>query len=244
MPLGKHLMIEDLINQLKYIFALTAIASLQVNANAIGAEIDPEMIKPRQLYERHKITIDREILKLDSDADYFSDTSPWLDKDIKKKTGAYVSAGAGIGRIQNIAIDENIGGGSLEFDTGFSGDIGLGYDFGTIRAEVNYNQLSSDLAAIQNIEVNNVGVQVQSWFVSAAYDFRADRKWQPYISAGIGNSELNVETDTTIGNVTVTAGVNNITSFLGKLGINYETSEAVDLSENYGFKHMMTLILV
>ena len=146
-----------------------------------------------------------------------------------KEKGFYLTAGAGIGQMTDIDIDSSLGGGEFEFDSGFSGDIGVGYDFGKVRAEVNYNSLNTDLDSIQGTSVSNVGVDVTSWFVSAAYDFRADKKWQPYVSLGLGSSEVEVEAAATVGSVAVVVSDDDIQSFLGKVGVNYDVSERFDI---------------
>ena len=147
----------------------------------------------------------------------------------EKTKGFYLTGGAGVGLIQNVDIDSSLGGGSFEFDQGFAGDIGIGYDFGTWRLETSYNSINSDLASIQNVDVNNVGVDINSWFLSAAYDFRADKKWSPYVSAGIGTSEIEVDVATTVGSVTLPVEDDTISTFLGKLGITYQATENIDI---------------
>ena len=45
--------------------------------------------------------------------------------------------------------------------------------------------------------------------VSAAYDWRADKKWQPYLGAGVGQSTIEVDLAQTIGNVAVVVDDDN-----------------------------------
>ena len=65
--------------------------------------------------------------------------------------------------------------------------------------------------------------------VSAAYDWRADKKWQPYISAGIGQSTIEVDLAQTIGNVAVVVDDDNITAVKIKAGVNYEATKVLDI---------------
>ena len=53
--------------------------------------------------------------------------------------------------------------------------------------------------------------------VSAAYDWRADKKWQPYISAGIGQSTIEVDLSQTVGSVAIVVEDDNITALSLKL---------------------------
>ena len=142
--------------------------------------------------------------------------------------GLYVTLGGGVGRMMDIDIDGTLGGGQFEFDSGFSGDAGIGYDFGSIRTEFNYNALNTDLSKVQTAAVD-VGVNISSWFISAAYDFRSGKTWQPYLSAGLGKSVIDVELATTVGSVSVTAGDDDITTFLGKAGLTYALNDRFEL---------------
>ena len=65
--------------------------------------------------------------------------------------------------------------------------------------------------------------------VSAAYDWRADKKWQPYLGAGVGQSTIEVDLAKTIGSVAVVVDDDNITSFKFKAGVNYAADENLDV---------------
>ena len=145
-----------------------------------------------------------------------------------KEKGVYFVGSVGVGQMADIDIDSSLGGGKFEFDTGFSGDLGIGYDFGNIRTEFTYNSTNTDLTGVQGTAVD-VGVDVSSFFLSAAYDWRAEKKWQPYVGVGIGSSEINVNLARTVGSVNLTVGDDNITSVLGKVGVNYKATENVDV---------------
>ena len=146
----------------------------------------------------------------------------------EKEKGVYFVGAVGLGQMADIDIASSIGGGKFEFDSGFSGDIGVGYDFGSIRTELTYNSTNTDLSAVQGTAVD-VGVDVSSFFLSASYDWRAEKKWQPYVSAGIGSSEISVNLAKTVGSVNLTVGDDNITSVLGKVGVNYQASDNIDV---------------
>ena len=128
----------------------------------------------------------------------------------------------------NIDIAASLGGGEFEFDTGFSGEIGIGYDFGKIRTELSYTATNTDLIQVQNVGTD-IGVDVSSWMISAAYDWRADKKWQPYLSAGVGSSTIEVDLARTIGSVAVVVDDDDISTFKVKAGVNYEASENIDI---------------
>ena len=139
----------------------------------------------------------------------------------EKTKGTYFVGSIGAAQMNDIDF---VGGGTAEFDAGFSGEIGVGYDFGDIRTEFTY---SSGTTALDGVE--GVDVDVKSFSLSAAYDWRSDKKWQPYLGAGVGSSTIDLNLGTTLGGTTLTAGDDNITTFKLKAGVNYEASENVDI---------------
>ena len=142
--------------------------------------------------------------------------------------GTYFIGSIGAGQMSDIDIASSLGGGEFEFDTGFSGEIGIGYDFGKFRTEFTYSATNTDLITVQGVGTD-IGVDVSSWMASAAYDFRADKKWQPYIGAGIGTSTIEVDLARTIGSVSVIVDDDNISTYKLKAGVNYEASEQLDV---------------
>ena len=145
-----------------------------------------------------------------------------------EEKGTYFVGSIGAGKMENIDIAASLGGGEFEFDTGFSGEIGIGYDFGKIRTELSYTATNTDLIEVQNVGTD-IGVDVSSWMISAAYDWRADKKWQPYLSAGVGSSTIEVDLARTIGSVAVVVDDDDISTFKVKAGVNYEASENIDI---------------
>ena len=145
-----------------------------------------------------------------------------------EEKGTYFVGSIGAGKMENIDIAASLGGGEFEFDTGFSGEIGIGYDFGKIRTELSYTATNTDLIEVQNVGTD-IGVDVSSWMISAAYDWRADKKWQPYVSAGVGSSTIEVDLARTIGSVAVVVDDDDISTFKVKAGVNYEASENIDI---------------
>ena len=146
----------------------------------------------------------------------------------EKSKGVYFVGSIGLGQMADIDIASNLGGGKFEFDSGFSGEIGVGYDFGNFRTDFTFNSTNTDLTKVQGT-TTNVGVDVTSYLISAAYDWRADKKWQPYVGAGFGSSNIDVNLATTVGSVNVTVGDDDISTFKFKAGVNYEASDNLDV---------------
>lgn len=147
---------------------------------------------------------------------------------IAEEKGAYFVGSIGYGQMQDIDIAASLGGGEFNFDTGFSGEFGIGYDFGKIRTEFTYDATNTDLTTVQGV-TTDIGVDVSTWMVSAAYDWRSDKKWQPYLGAGVGQSTIEVDLAKTIKSVAVVVDDDNITSFKFKAGVNYAADENLDV---------------
>ena len=145
-----------------------------------------------------------------------------------EEKGTYFVGSIGAGQMADIDIAASLGGGDFEFDSGFSGEFGIGYDFGKFRTEFTYNGTNTDLTTVQGVSTD-IGVDVSTWMVSGAYDWRADKKWQPYLGAGIGQSTIEVDLAKTIGSVAVIVDDDNITSVKIKAGVNYEATEDLDI---------------
>ena len=145
-----------------------------------------------------------------------------------KTKGVYFVGAVGIGQMADIDIHSSDGGGKMEFDSGFSGDLGIGYDFGTLRTQLTYGSINSDLTKIQGTTVD-VGVDVSSFLLEGAIDFREGKNWQPYVGLGVGSSEISVNLARTVGNVNLVVGDDNITSVIGRVGMSYKASEKVDV---------------
>tara|TARA_A100001388_G_C28586976_1_gene411633 strand:- start:96 stop:698 length:603 start_codon:yes stop_codon:yes gene_type:complete len=142
----------------------------------------------------------------------------------EKTKGTYFVGSIGSGVMNDIVFSANLGGGTATFDPGFSGEIGVGYDFGDIRTEFTYNSTNTPLEGFTNVDVD-----VKSFFLSAAYDWRAEKKWQPYIGLGIGSSNVDINLAATVGGTSLTAGDDNIATAKFKLGVNYEASDSMDV---------------
>ena len=142
----------------------------------------------------------------------------------EKNKGVYVLGSIGAGRMNDIEFSAALGGGTAEFDAGFSGEIGVGYDFGSLRTEFSYNSTNTPLDGVTDVDVD-----VKSFLLSAAYDWRSDKKWQPYIGAGVGSSTIDLNLGATVGGTTLTAGDDNITTVKLKAGVTYEASEDIDV---------------
>ena len=130
--------------------------------------------------------------------------------------GFYTVTSLGLTNTTDIDI---LGGGAIVFDNGVLWNTGLGYDFGKIRTEITYDTTTENIDTVQG-DPAGTQVETRSIYATAYYDFRSDKKWQPYIGLGIGSAEIKATT-AYVGNITLSAGDTNITSAIFKLGVTY-----------------------
>ena len=133
----------------------------------------------------------------------------------------------------------------FDFDTGISGEFGVGYDFGKFRVEATYsrsntsmNDVSADITendakiATLTTKVDDGDANLNSFLLNAYYDFHADSKFVPYVGGGIGYSQINFSSYTVKAlGVTLSSGEGSDGAFTyqAKAGISYLASEKIDI---------------
>ena len=103
------------------------------------------------------------------------------------ESGAYAALGAGAGTWSDLEQ----GGTTTEFDSGFSYEGTLGYDFGkTFRTDITYSGTTSS-ATIGGIDRD---VNFKSFMANIYADFPIDNsKFAPFLGFGIGSTEVDAE---------------------------------------------------
>ena len=112
--------------------------------------------------------------------------------------------------VQDISSD-------IEFDSGTSFDIGIGYDFGKTRLEGTYQRHQTDGASWLGFSIE-ADVVSDSILGALYYDFRDEKKWSPFIGALLGSSSVEIDG---VSETSFTYGVG--------WGIAYETSPTTDI---------------
>ena len=111
-------------------------------------------------------------------------------------TGFYLTIGAGASwpsnvnvRTRNFDPNEN---GDLQFGGGFSGDAGIGYDFGAIRTELTYGYTRASINNVQfdNEDLDASGIVNKNDVMASVYLDVPFGAWVPYIGGGIGYTNL------------------------------------------------------
>ena len=142
----------------------------------------------------------------------------------EKTKGSYVFGSIGSAQITDVEFLNADAGGTAQFDTGLLGEIGIGYDFGDFRTELTFNSTRNELSGSTDVDFT-----AKSYLISAAYDFRSDKKLQPYISLGVGSSNIDFDSYAQVNNTILRAGDDDATTTIIKVGLNYEASENIDL---------------
>lgn len=147
----------------------------------------------------------------------------------------YLTVGGGLAAIQNTDWDWSIYSGSFEHSSGFSGEIGLGRDFGRSSVEITYARNTGDLDAISVDQAGTAvsvsgGVSQDGLFVTGLYELTEDEDSQftPYVGAGIGLNWTKWD------NVTV-AGTNIGGTWVRNLAGQLKVGTLVDLGEKSDF---------
>tara|TARA_B100000965_G_scaffold364467_1_gene348160 strand:+ start:103 stop:765 length:663 start_codon:yes stop_codon:yes gene_type:complete len=167
--------------------------------------------------------------------------------------GWYLTIGGGLAAIQDSDWTWTTGGtvysGELQHDSGFSAELGAGYDYGRSRLEITWARNSGDLDAISVDQAGTAvsvagGVTQDGLFVTGLYELTENdaSKITPYIGAGIGINRTKWDNVTVAGTNSGDSWVSNVAGQL-KVGAAMETSETSDfyLEGVYGYQAGYTL---
>ena len=105
----------------------------------------------------------------------------------------------------------------IEFDSGTSFDIGIGYDYGKTRIEGTYQRHQTDGATWLGFDIESDAAS-DSLMGTIYYDFRDEKLWSPFIVASLGYSSVEVDGES---ESSITYGI--------AYGIAYETSPTTDI---------------
>lgn len=106
-------------------------------------------------------------------------------------SGVYIKAQAGYG----VITDSDITAGpaavnSIQGDVAGQGNLayglGLGYDFGDWRLELDGTQLYNDLGTVGGQPSSKAKIRASTLMLNAIYDFSDFGSWEPYVGAGLG----------------------------------------------------------
>ncbi len=130
----------------------------------------------------------------------------------------------------------------LDLGGGFSGDVGVGYDFGALRTEITYGYSRASLNAVGAANpiglgvfgivpfTNNVSgiINKNDVLWSLYYDFENNSRWTPYIGGGIGYTNLSTPSFSLNGFPTNSVN-KGLFGWQAKVGVSYAMSYNSDI---------------
>lgn len=106
-------------------------------------------------------------------------------------SGVYIKAQAGYGVITDSDITAGpAAANSIQGDVAGQGSLayglGLGYDFGNWRVELDGTQFQTDLGSIGGQPSSAAKIRTSALMLNALYDFSDFGSWEPYVGVGVG----------------------------------------------------------
>jgi len=158
--------------------------------------------------------------------------------------GAYFSINTGVAIVPDYDWDDPDFGSTqveIESEAGFCGGIALGYGFSNnyrLEGEIVYqaNDLDKITVSDQVSVVMSGDHSSMALLLNGYYDFANDSKFTPFISAGIGYAQININDVNYVG-----SGVSDIDdddkvfAYQGSVGVGYALSEQTSFDVKYRF---------
>lgn len=159
-------------------------------------------------------------------------TAPAQANELDQATGFYATLGLGASWLNDQSTNylEPLSA-HYTYDGGFSGDAGLGYDFGPIRAELTYafNSFSSNAleSSLGSLEVSGGSTRLNSGYLSAYWDLPVGGRLVPYIGGGVGFSHYSYGSGSLDG-VAYPGGSADTFGYQAKAGVSWLVSRQTD----------------
>ena len=155
--------------------------------------------------------------------------------------GAYVSVNIGAAMLSD--ADLTYPGvpilGSLEFSTGFTGGIALGYGVAynmRVEGELVYQKNDIDRATAQGISANASGdTSSLALLLNGYYDFMNSSAFTPFISAGIGVAKIDVNNFTLVGGNQIGSEDDTVFAYQVGAGVGYAVTEKTSIDLKYRY---------
>ena len=138
----------------------------------------------------------------------------------EENSGWYVTGSIGGSQISNIDrlnVHGTRNGEYIIFDSGLGLDLGLGYDFGSTRIEGSWIR-GQGPGGHDNGVPFTTDTTIDSFLLSAYYDFRSAEKWSPFVGVSVGSSTVEHKNVDDSG-----------TSYGIGLGLSYKTSDNTEI---------------
>ena len=156
-----------------------------------------------------------------------------------KRRGPYAGAVAGI----NIPADSDWTGPgqptiTIEYNSGFTGGVFAGYDYGMVRVEGEVRYLQADIDKFSALGVSlDAGADVNTWgyMLNGYYDFENSSALTPYLGVGIGAAHVEIKNASLLGYSI--PGKDKDTEFAYQFiaGIDYSVSQQMMVGLSYRY---------
>jgi len=134
----------------------------------------------------------------------------------------YASAAYGIN--DQFDLDDNLY--DLDSDTGNYGSISFGKYFREVRVELEYSYTDADIDS--NNASNDKGeVETKALFINGFHDFETNNKFKPYLGAGIG--WMNVDVEYKQSGIELIDDDDNIFTFQVIAGVGYDITDSLNI---------------
>jgi len=134
----------------------------------------------------------------------------------------YASAAYGIN--DQFDLDDNLY--DLDSDTGNYGSISFGKYFREVRVELEYSYTDADIDS--NNASNDKGeVETKALFINGFHDFETNNKFKPYLGAGIG--WMNVDVEYKQSGIELIDDDDNIFAFQAIAGVGYDITDSLNI---------------
>ncbi len=134
---------------------------------------------------------------------------------------------------------------SFDYDTAFTGIVGIGYDFGSIRTEATYgyasmttNSLSFAADGTKVSAPLATTMQNHSFNVGSFFDVTTSNKVSPYVGARLGVVSSTLDAlSVTVDGTSVSTNEDSVSAFTYELlgGLSYQASDKTDLFVEAGW---------
>ena len=164
----------------------------------------------------------------------------------EESKGFYFSGNYGTSSFTSADWKATVGGlshkGDLNFDNGTGWEAGLGYDFGRLRTELSYAKSINDIESISAkvdegilsgtvVDSSASGdLKINSILINGYLDFPIgeQKKWTPYLGAGIGGSKLDIDNINVDGEELESANT-WLFGYQAKLGLSYALNNKLSI---------------
>ena len=151
-------------------------------------------------------------------------------------TGMYGTVHAGVAMLPDSHIDVTLTGGGYEsdelpFDTGFSVGGALGYMMNKFRVEGEISYLKSNIDSLSDsdrIVSINGDISALTFLANGYFDFFSGRVLTPYLTAGIGYSNVEIDLDDK-------SNDDNLLTYQLGIGVGYAISEKLSVDFRYRY---------